>query len=402
MTKDFRPRHPVRKIHRPDAAQLWFFAESDLGLCFHAQRFGGAPTWQAQRFKHLAPDSITLRLRKELVGWQWTRLDKQPGNAAWRLGFRRPESSVEKYLQVWPSGQALRFALLNSEGEHVAFHRSRPTRETWEPYEPESTPSRPQITASGNDAAMKRLNSRKNKILADMQKLPEAETLERQAKAILGALHLFREGDHSLRTEDPQYPLIDLQGKTPTERAEKLFTRSKKLRKGILHAKRRYRETLAEMERVHDNTTKSTPQGQPAGKGKAKSRLPYKEYTSSTGMLIRVGRSGADNAALLRHHSKPHHWWFHVSGAPGSHVVVLNNRKSACDETTFEEALALAAHHSSLKHQHAVEVEYTQVKHLASLKGHKPGTVTTKRSNTATAADPERRQVIARRLQAPG
>ena len=100
------------------------------------------------------------------------------------------------------------------------------------------------------------------------------------------------------------------------------------------------------------NVTDQAPQPQPRGdkkpKGKAPPpRKPYVEYLSNDGIVIRVGRAASDNDMLSCdiEHRDDSDWWMHVTGYPGSHVVI---RYTADDlpqklPETFYDAAILAA-----------------------------------------------------------
>jgi predicted ribosome quality control (RQC) complex YloA/Tae2 family protein len=69
-----------------------------------------------------------------------------------------------------------------------------------------------------------------------------------------------------------------------------------------------------------------------------------KTFTSVDGVKIHVGENAKDNDALTESaYSKE--WWMHVSGHPGSHVVIALEDDVVPRETK-RDAAVLAVHHS--------------------------------------------------------
>lgn len=95
-------------------------------------------------------------------------------------------------------------------------------------------------------------------------------------------------------------------------------------------------------------------------------RLPYKVYISHDGLEIRVGRGAEDNDLLscdkrYRHNND---WWMHVSGSPGSHIVICYQKDDLLTAypETMKDAAALAAFHSKSKDAGRVNVTITRAR----------------------------------------
>lgn len=122
------------------------------------------------------------------------------------------------------------------------------------------------------------------------------------------------------------------------------------------------------------------PSGEPAA---AAPRLPYKEYQTSTGVTILVGKTEADNDRLTLEYARPHELWFHASQCPGSHVVMkYPNRKFEPSRWEIEETAALAAFYSKARRSARVPVSYTLKKYVRKPRGAKPGLVTIRNEKT--------------------
>lgn len=104
-------------------------------------------------------------------------------------------------------------------------------------------------------------------------------------------------------------------------------------------------------------------------------RTPSKprEFRSSSGLKILVGRSNSQNDRLTRDALK---WdvWFHTQKIHGSHVILCTNGE-APDQQSMTEAAILAAYYSQGRDGSRVAVDYTQVKNVKKPAGAKPGMV---------------------------
>lgn len=93
------------------------------------------------------------------------------------------------------------------------------------------------------------------------------------------------------------------------------------------------------------------------------------------GWVFLVGRTAAENDALLRHYVKGFDWWFHVRDFPGSYVFVKNRR----DKTLPLEAMLIAANlavfYSKARKAGEADLYYTRVKYLRRAKNAPKGTV---------------------------
>ncbi|MDA8442593.1 MAG: NFACT RNA binding domain-containing protein [Peptococcaceae bacterium] len=121
-------------------------------------------------------------------------------------------------------------------------------------------------------------------------------------------------------------------------------------------------------------------------------------FISSTGMQILVGKNNKQNDYLTLKLAKPKDMWLHVKDIPGSHVVVPLDKAEFPDDTTLEEAAALAAYFSQARGSSTVPVDYTHVHNVKKPGGAKPGMVIYENQWTLYI-DPQ--PELAERLQAP-
>ena len=107
-------------------------------------------------------------------------------------------------------------------------------------------------------------------------------------------------------------------------------------------------------------------------KGREKPIAP-REFRSSSGLRILVGRSNVQNDALTRKADK-RDLWLHTQKIHGSHVI-LCTEDGAYDDESLHEAALLAAYYSQAQGGSSVPVDYTSVKYVKKPAGARPGMV---------------------------
>ena len=114
-------------------------------------------------------------------------------------------------------------------------------------------------------------------------------------------------------------------------------------------------------------------------KGREKPIAP-REFRSSSGLRILVGRSNVQNDALTRKADK-RDLWLHTQKIHGSHVI-LCTEEGAYDDESLHEAALLAAYYSQAQGGSNVPVDYTSVKYVKKPAGARPGMVVYETSRT--------------------
>jgi predicted ribosome quality control (RQC) complex YloA/Tae2 family protein len=99
------------------------------------------------------------------------------------------------------------------------------------------------------------------------------------------------------------------------------------------------------------------------------------------GFEILVGKGDADNDALTFGIGEPRDFWLHVSGPPGSHVIVRNPENlDALPRPVLQRAAELAAFHSKARAAKGkVEVHVCRVADVSKPRGFDPGQVLLRR-----------------------
>lgn len=229
----------------------------------------------------------------------------------------------------------------------------------------------------------KRVEKRLQKNESDLAEALSWERLQHEALLLQSNFFRLKRGMQSITLPD-----WDQEGKeldialdstvTPEEDLKKRFVRVRKLKRSIPYIQKYRLENLQAIEAC-DQKIVEVNQAQsledlkkfhrkpPALKTTVPSPgiMPYREYTSSAGIKIWVGKSAAKNDLLTFSFARGLDWWLHVSGFSGSHVVI---RSSEPDPETVLDALQLALHYSKAKLEGRADVCMTQKKHVARLK----------------------------------
>ena len=98
-----------------------------------------------------------------------------------------------------------------------------------------------------------------------------------------------------------------------------------------------------------------------------------REFRSSGGLRILVGRSNSQNDRLTREADK-RDIWFHTQKIHGSHVILCTGGETP-DQQSMNEAACLAAYFSQGRASSRVAVDYTPVKNVKKPGGARPGMV---------------------------
>ena len=118
--------------------------------------------------------------------------------------------------------------------------------------------------------------------------------------------------------------------------------------------------------------------------------MKVKEYVSQSGIKILVGQDDESNDALTFKIGKANDIWFHVSGSPGSHVLLKSSDYPGTpDKDSIREAAGLAAWYSKMRQGGKVAVKYCLVQNVKKPRGAKAGTVHITREKTISVKPKE-------------
>lgn len=234
------------------------------------------------------------------------------------------------------------------------------------------------------------------KLLFQLKSAEKWKTIEREGLVLQANLYQIKPGAKQARFvdwESEQELVINLDPLIPAaDQIKKRIRQSKKFKAGIPHLEKQLVqaqnwvknlddallqvegfETLEEIKAIEEkfdlSPSPKTVEQLPLKK------LPYKEYHSSNGVAIWVGKGAKDNDQLTFTYANGSDWWLHVNEFAGSHVIIRAPQHVEPDNSTLQEAIQLAIGQSKAPKRGKVEVCVTQVKHVKKFKGAKSGAV---------------------------
>ncbi|MGO5048420.1 Rqc2 family fibronectin-binding protein [Dysosmobacter sp. Sow4_B12] len=112
------------------------------------------------------------------------------------------------------------------------------------------------------------------------------------------------------------------------------------------------------------------------GKGKKEPKRVTKprEFRTTSGLRVLVGRNNRQNDKLTMKDADHRDLWFHTQKIHGSHVILCTGGMEV-DDDTIVEAAKIAAWYSQARTSGNIPVDYTQVKHVKKPSGARPGMV---------------------------
>ena len=251
------------------------------------------------------------------------------------------------------------------------------------------------------DRQIKRLSKKRDAIAGDLERAANAEKLHEEASLILAHLPEIPPNAAFFETttwdDDPRSIRVELDPrKSPTELAQDLFKKSKRLKRGLDVGPERLEavETeIAELVRARDTlgddspnelamklealgVSITAPKEEARKRRQAGARLPYREFVTLDASSVLVGRGAADNDRLTLRVARPHDLWLHARGVTGAHVIVRLTKGQSCSPEVLVDAATLAAHFSDLRGESILDVLYTPRRFVHKRKGSPVGSVT--------------------------
>lgn len=225
---------------------------------------------------------------------------------------------------------------------------------------------------------------------AEAGRADEAAQLQRTGDLLQSSFHRLRRGMTDIELEDYETGrprVIELDpADTPQQNVERWYRRARKARRSGELALTRLADAeeeaahldealrLLEEGRVSEAEAFAPPPRRRGKRGPSSRRLPYRQFFTSGGVELRVGRSARENDDLTFRHSKGNDVWLHVRGRPGAHVVIRDAGPSPPTELLVLGA-QLALKHSGIMDGAREEVAWTRVKHVRKPRGMAAGAV---------------------------
>lgn len=277
--------------------------------------------------------------------------------------------------------------------------------------------------------ALARLERRALALREDLVRAGEAERWQRMGELLLANQQAVRRGAAAVTLRDyaagpdgsltiPLDPALSARAN-----AEAYFRRAAKGRRGLPLLRARLQETEDGLKRLREAEARLAAGSLPAAEqdalrkrlaprpaarrpGTARGRDAEgpapREFRSSEGLTILVGKSGAGNAHLTFRLARGHDLWLHAQATAGSHVLVRTEKaRPQVPARTLREAAVLAAYYSKARDQGKVAVDYTEARHVRKPKGGKVGEALITREKTIVVRpDPALVKRLAERARA--
>ncbi len=241
-------------------------------------------------------------------------------------------------------------------------------------------------------------------------KLPSAEgiqQLETQAHLLQSFAYMVNPGDFEL-TLSPEYSGQELPisialdpEKNLGSNIESYFIKAKKLKKSramglkIIADNQRdidqLKQDMASLEtlcpeqdiRFLENKYKIVSQQSSSNSAPAIVAKPFKEFLSTSGHRILVGKGPRENDELTKS-AKANDYWLHTAGTAGSHVIIPASKdiKASIPEDLLRAGAILAIHYSKYKSDLAGEIYVARRSEIKKQKGMPPGLWNVERCKT--------------------
>jgi predicted ribosome quality control (RQC) complex YloA/Tae2 family protein len=238
-----------------------------------------------------------------------------------------------------------------------------------------------------------------DKLLSTLESANKAEEYQLLGELLTANMYLLRKGMKEIKVENYYAEsgetitiLLDPM-KSPSENAQKYFSKYQKAKNSIEIVKEQIRLAEAEHEYfdllqqqlmsasikdIAEIREELIEEGYIRDRQKKKPKLSnngkpqLESYFSSDGTEILVGKNNKQNDYLTNKFAGRDEIWLHTKDIPGSHVVI---RSKNPEKQTLIEAASLAAYFSKAKLSSSVPVDYTKVRYVKKPAGAKPGFV---------------------------
>lgn len=315
--------------------------------------------------------------------------DGQSIGKKYKFPVRTEKRNESGALEVFPQGE---FETLSAALDF--FYRKQEKKEEFD--------SLKQSAKSGVQGELKKRRRLQKNLKRDLENHGDAEKWKRFGDLLLANVATAkREGDSIFVVDyfDESTPEVEIKSDknlSITEAAEKFFKKYTKARNAKTEISKRLGDVALELKQFESKKEKlllaienedldviksfagkKKKQKTPKDKKKKKNDVSSvaRQFISSDGIEILVGKRSKDNDYLTFRIAKSLDTWLHAADYPGSHVVIKPKNKNEIPPNTLKEAAQLAAFYSKAKKEAKVAVHYTQKKFVNKPKGAAPGLV---------------------------
>jgi predicted ribosome quality control (RQC) complex YloA/Tae2 family protein len=258
--------------------------------------------------------------------------------------------------------------------------------------------------------ALKQAKRKFKALQEDLQKSERYREYGRYGELLKGQLHSIAKGQEAVTVVDyydPSLPQLTLpldSSRDPIWNMEDYFKKHHKFLSAEKHLRPRLEIVKQEASRLQEELTQiesswdlplegvtlpSQEKGTREPMSREKPMKPqtsratgYRQYVSSDGLTLLVGKTAKDNDGLTFRVAGPDDLWLHARGTPGSHVVIRLEKGADPPQESLKDAATLALWFSDLRKSGKGEVIYTRRKFVKKAKGQKAGSVTVSREKS--------------------
>ncbi|MGA9227502.1 MAG: NFACT RNA binding domain-containing protein [Mesobacillus sp.] len=264
---------------------------------------------------------------------------------------------------------------------------------------------RDRVKQQGNDLERLIINEKEKnekkikKLESTLEDAKKAEQFQLYGELLTANIFMAQKGMNEITVvnyydEDGASITIPLEPrKTPSENAQKYFTKYQKAKKSVnivmeqielAKAEAAYFDTLLQqveaaspkdIEEIREELVEGgyiRARQKKSNKNKQNQKPVLEKYQSSDGTEIIVGKNNKQNDYLTNKAAARDDIWLHTKDIPGSHVVIRSKEPA---EETILEAAQIAAYFSKARNSSSVPVDFTKVRYVKKPAGAKPGFV---------------------------
>lgn len=265
----------------------------------------------------------------------------------------------------------------------------------------------------------KDLEKRREKIETELKSFENPERLRQLGDLILAAKDKIAPRSSELVTENwyenpPMKIRIPLDpAKNTKQNAEAHFSKFQKAARALELLPKRIKETENELGKIDEllnqiasdetaeekwllaqelETLYPPPAVAKRQKAREKPQIGWTFWTKD-GFKFRVGRNSEENDRLTLREAGKNDLFLHASQSPGSHVILVAEKRPFSKEAILE-AAAVAAYFSKARHSTKVNVDYAEARYVQKPRKAKPGLVVLMRSKSMMVSPkkPERQK----------
>ena len=248
-------------------------------------------------------------------------------------------------------------------------------------------------------AALDKLNLKKQRLLEDLLRAEDSDKLRLYGELLTANMSMLTQGAKEITLTsyyDGSKVTIPLDPRwSPSKNAQSYYKRYAKSKTAVKEKNKQLDDTsesieylesclafienassIAELETLKTELEETgyMKRRRAAGKKPPRFKAAPREYETTDGFTVLVGRNNRENDVLTLEIASRGDYWLHTKDIPGSHVILRTGGHEP-SETAILEAARLAALYSKAKNSGNVPVDYVPIRYVKKPSGARPGKV---------------------------